>query len=88
MEIVYVEQVAFDRVRQLVLLQIDFSAAFDHVSHSGLLNQLRAVGVGGAIFDAIACFLSGRIQWVVFNGVSTENVILISGFPRGSVRDP
>ena len=38
-------------------MQIDFSAAFDRVSHSGLLYKLRDVGVGGAVFDINAGFL-------------------------------
>ena len=29
------------------LIQLDFSAAFDRVSHRGLLNKMRSIGVGG-----------------------------------------
>ena len=37
-------------------MQIDFSAAFNHVSHSGLLSKLRDVGIGGDVFDVIGGF--------------------------------
>ena len=35
---------------QLAVVKIDFSAAFDLVSHSGLLYKLRDVVVGGVAF--------------------------------------
>ena len=43
-------------------MQLDFSAAFDRGSHSGLLYKLRDVEVGNAGFDVIARFLSDRAQ--------------------------
>ena len=55
------------------------------MSHSGLLCKLRDVGVGGAVFDIIAGFLSGRAQRVVVDGVRSENVRVVSGFLQGSV---
>ena len=36
------------------MVQIDFGAAFDRLSHSGLLNKLPDVAVGAAVFDVIA----------------------------------
>ena len=59
-------------------MQVDFSAAFDCISHSGLLYKLRYVGVGGAVFDVIASFLSCRVQRVVFDGIRSENVNVVS----------
>ena len=46
-------------------MQIDFRAAYDHVSHSGLLYKLRDVGVGSVVFEVIAGFSSGTEQRVV-----------------------
>ena len=40
-------QVALDRGMKGRLVQLDFSAAFDRVSHRGLLYKLRSIGVGG-----------------------------------------
>ena len=36
-------------------------------------------GVGFAIFDVVACFLSGRVQRVVVDCICTDNVSMISG---------
>ena len=88
MDIVCAGQAALDSGRELAVVQIDFSAAFDRVSHSGFLYKLRDVGVGGAVFDVIAGFLSGRVQRVVVDCFRSENVRVVSGVPQGSVLGP
>ena len=42
--------------RELAVVQIDVSAAFDRLNNSGLLYKLRDVVVGGALFDVIFWF--------------------------------
>ena len=72
LDIVCAEQAALERGRELgelAVVQIDFSVAFDSVSHSGLLIKLCDVEVGGAVFNVIAGFLSDRLQRVVVDGV-------------------
>ena len=46
------------------------------------------MGVGGGVFDVIAGFLSGRVQRIVVDGVRSENVRVVFGFPQGSVLGP
>ena len=77
MNIVCAAQAALDRRRELDVVQIDFSAAFDRVSHSDLLHKLRDVGVGGSVFDVIAGFLSGRVQ----RGLMISAVGMLLWFP-------
>ena len=57
-------KVVLDRERQLAVVQIDFSAATERIYHSGLLFQLRIVGVSGIVSNVIAGFISGEIQMV------------------------
>ena len=81
-------QDASDRGKKLADVQNYFSAAFDRVSHSGILYKLRDVGVGDAVFDVFAGFLSDKLQRVVVDGIRSENVRVVSGVPHGSVLDP
>ena len=74
--------------RKFFAEEIDFSATFDCVSHSGLLYILRDVCVGGAVFDVISGFLSGRVQRVVVDGIRSENVKVVSLVPQGNVLGP
>ena len=62
-------QVALDRDMEKRLVQLSFSAAFDWVSHRGLLYQLRSVSDGGQfLFTVSEVFLaikgSGCV-WVI-----------------------
>ena len=69
-------------------MQIGISAAFGSVNHCNLLYKLRDVGVGGAVFDVIADFLSGRMQNVVVDGIRNGDVRVVFGVPHGSVLGP
>ena len=40
--------------------QLDFSAAFDRVSHRGLLFKLKSIGVGDSVLSICTEFLSDR----------------------------
>ena len=42
------------------IVQLDFSAAFDRVSHSVLLLKLKSIGVGGSVLSICRGFLSVR----------------------------
>ena len=46
-------------------VQLEFSAAFDRVSHSGLLFKLKSIGVGGSALSISAEFLSDHRQTVM-----------------------
>ena len=53
-------QSELDGGRELALVQLDFSAAFDRVSHRCLLFKLRDAGIGGPILAVLDDFLSER----------------------------
>ena len=55
-------------------MQTDFRTAFDLLNNLGMLFKLRDVAVGGAVFNVIADFVSGRLQRVVIDGVPSEDI--------------
>ena len=70
------------------IVQLDFSAAFDRVSHSGLLFKLKSIGVCGTVLSICWEFLSNRRQRVIIDGATSEWKPIVSGVPQGSVLGP
>ena len=46
-------QSALESVQEARIEQIDFSAAFDRVSHQGILYKLSSVGIGGSVLSVL-----------------------------------
>ena len=67
------------------IVQLDFSAVFDRVSHSGLSFKLKSVGVGGSVLTICTEFLTDRRQRVVVDIASSEWIPIISGELQGNV---
>ena len=70
------------------IVQLDFTAAFDRVSHSGLLFKLKCIGVGGSVLSICKEFISNRRQRVVVDSATSEWIPIVSGMPQGSVLGP
>ena len=69
------------------IVQLDFSAAFDRVSHNGLLFKLKSIDVGGSVLSICTELLSDRMQRVLVDGAASEWIPIISRF-RVSVLGP
>ena len=65
-------QKTLDASMESYIVQLDFSAAFDKVAHSGLLFSLKSIGVGGSVLSICREFLSDRRQRVVVDGAMRE----------------
>jgi hypothetical protein len=64
---------------------MDFSKAFDKVSHSLLQHKLDHYGIRGKTCEWIKTFLSDRKPSVVIEGESSDKILVDSGVPQGSV---
>ena len=81
-------QVALDAGHEGRIVQLDFSAAFDRVSHRGVIFKLECLGVGGRLLSVCKQFLACRTQRVVVDGFVGDGVQVVSGVPQGSVLGP
>ena len=77
-----------NRHSQADVAVLDFSKAFDKVSHQGLLEKLKRYNLHPDTVDLITSFLSNRTQRVVVDGFSSQESQVLSGVPQGSVLGP
>ena len=77
-----------DQGECLDVVYIDFSKAFDSVSHEKLLYKLSNYGLGEKLRTWISCFLTNRIQMVKINDELSRSLKVTSGVPQGSILGP
>ena len=73
---------------QVDVVIMDFTKAFDKVSHQRLLYKLKGFGVNPQVHDWIQNFLCERSQKVIVEGCSLGSVSVDSGVPQGTVLGP
>ena len=81
-------QSALENGQEARIVQIDLSAAFDRVSHLGILYKLFSVGIGGSVLSMLTQFLSNRSQHLMVDGCRSKLVDVVSGVSQGSVLGP
>ena len=67
---------------------LDFSKAFDVVSHDILVTKLSALGFGDQLVSWIREFLTSRYMYVGVGSKKSRSVAVKSGVPQGSVLGP
>ena len=73
---------------QTDLVLLDFSKAFDKVSHKRLLYKLHYYCIQDDVYSWINDFLTNRTQQVVLDNVCSDTSKVLSGVPQGSVLGP
>ena len=64
------------------VVYLDFSKAFDKISHKKMMQKLKAHGVHGVILNWIEDWLKDRKQKVSVNGFISDEEDVSSGVPR------
>ena len=86
--IVHMISSALDNGKDVRMVFLDISKAFDRVWHRGLLVKLKQLGIGDPLLSWIQSYLSNRKQRVVLDGQFSEWISIESGVPQGSVLGP
>lgn len=73
---------------QTDVIMLDFSKAFDKVSHQHLYHKLQNYGIRGNILEWLKHFLMDRSQRVIINGEHSNPARVTSGVPQGTVLAP
>ena len=67
---------------------IDFTKAFDSISHVKLLKKIHAYGIDTNLLNCISNFFTERTQFVYIGNTFSKFLPVLSGVPQGSVLGP
>lgn len=79
---------AHDDNKVTVMVQLDFSKAFETISHDMLLAKLHYFGASAQVIDLLHSYLGERLQCVSVDGVCSDSLLVNYGVPQGSIMGP
>ena len=79
---------ALDDGKDVRIVFLDLSMAFDKVSHKGVLFKLKRKGISGNLLKWISSYLHQRVQCVVLDGHHSETLPVDDGVPQGFILGP
>ena len=80
---------SLDQRKEVLLVLLDFSSAFDTIEHPVLLDRLNHLyGLDGVVLDWITSYLSQRSHVVKVDDAFSQSVKDDFGVPQGSVIGP
>ena len=77
-----------DASKQIDIIYLDMSKAFDKVNHTKLHARLHQYGITGKLHDWFRSYLQGRKQQVTVLGATSRELPVTSGVPQGSLLGP
>ena len=77
-----------DKGKATTAITIDYSKAFDYVSHTVLIDKLKDLKVRGSIINLIISFLSDRSHCTQISGTYSEYLQITCGVPQGTCSGP
>ena len=76
---------AVDNGKEVRVVVLDITKAFDRVWHRGLLHKLHSIGISGYLLKWFESYLTNRQQRVVINGKMSSYLKVPVWVPQGSI---
>lgn len=80
--------VNLDCGKQVDVVYMDMTKAFDRIIHTTLLRKLNYMGFSTSLIKFVHSYLSNRKMTVVCNGYTSDSYVQTSGVPQGSNLGP